>query len=239
MRALVNCESSGRTREALRAAGWDAWSCDLLPADDGSPFHIQGDAIVAAYSGGWDMMIAHPPCTYLTGAAEWAFRDDVGRKVKPGTLTGEARREARNAALLFFGALLDAPIPRVAIENPVGAVNTAIRKPDQIIHPWMFGDDASKSTCLWLRGLPPLRIEPARFTPPRLVCGGCGDTVAGRPKDAPWRAEACGLCGARSLPRWANQTDSGQNRLAPSADRWKERSATYPGIARAFALNWS
>jgi len=105
---------------------------------------------------------------------------------------------------------MDAPIPRIAIENPVSIISSRIRKPDQIIQPWMFGHDASKKTCLWLKGLPPL--TPTQTIAPRMVDG---------------------------KPRYANQTDSGQNRLAPSADRWKIRSETYSGIADAMAQQWS
>ena len=151
-RVLVACECSGIVREAFRALGAEAYSCDLEPADDGSPYHIMGDALIAAYTQPWDVMVAHPPCTFLTSAAEWAYGPGpYHQKVRPGTLTGEARQAARFHALAFVRALYDAPIPRVAIENPIGALSRLWRKPDQIIHPWQFGDDASKATCLWLQ----------------------------------------------------------------------------------------
>lgn len=106
----------------------------------------------------WDLMVACPPCTYLTIAAEWAYTDGpYHQKVKPATLVGAARRQARAEAYEFFMELWNAPIPRIAIENPVGVMSTLFRKPDQTIHPWQFGHDASKATCLWLRGLPPLQ----------------------------------------------------------------------------------
>jgi hypothetical protein len=112
----------------------------------------------------WGLMIAHPPCTYLTNSAAWAFSDGpYHQRVKPGTLVGAARRTARDEAVAFVKALHDAPIARVAIENPVGALSTMWRRPDQTVQPWMFGDDASKATCLWLKGLPPLtccRVAP-------------------------------------------------------------------------------
>jgi hypothetical protein len=159
---------------------------------------------------GWDAIIAFPDCTYLTGSAEWCYRDDVAHRVKPGTLTGAARREARQKAIDFILALWAAPAPMKAIENPVGALSTRWRKPTQIIQPYQFGDDASKRTCLWLDGLPPLR--PTEYVAPRMVNG---------------------------KPRWANQTDSGQNRLAPSASRAIDRARTYPGIADAMASQWA
>jgi hypothetical protein len=141
MRVLVGCESSGAVRSAFRALGHDAWSCDLLPADDGSPFHIQGD-VLGVLDDGWDMMIAHPPCTHLavSGAAWFA-----------------GKRQQQSDALDFVRALMNAPIPRIAIENPVSVISSRIRKPDQIIHPWQFGHMEQKTTCLWLKNLPLLR----------------------------------------------------------------------------------
>lgn len=134
-------------------------------------------------------------------------------------------------ALAFVRALMDAPIERIAIENPIGVIGTRIRKADQTIHPWMFGHDASKATCLWLKNLP--RLRPTQFVEPRLVC--CGlvlpDAVG---------AYGCQNCNGekRARERWGNQTNSGQNRLPPSADRWKVRSETYAGIADAMANQW-
>lgn len=209
VRVLVACEFSGVVREAFRSRGHDAWSCDLLPAADGSPFHIQGDAI-AALALGWDLLIAHPPCTYLAVSAAWAFGDGpYHQRVKPGTLVGAERRQAREDALAFVRALLDAPIPMIALENPIGCISSRIRPPDQIVHPHQFGHDASKATCLWLKGLPMLR--PTRHVAPRIVNG---------------------------RKRWANQTDGGQNKLGPSDDRWAIRAKTYPGIAAAMAEQW-
>lgn len=208
MRVLIGYESSGVVREAFRALGHDAWSCDLQPADDGSPFHYQCD-IFDVTSLDWDMAIFHPPCTYLTISAAWAFGDGpYHQAVKPGTLVGQARREAREKALDDVRRLMALPYPK-AIENPIGAISTSIRKPDQVIQPHQFGDDASKATCLWLDRLP--LLIPTRHVAPRFVNG---------------------------KPRWANQTDNGQNRLSPSDTRWKERSKTYPGIAAAFADQW-
>ena len=209
MRVLVGCEHTGAVRRAFRARGHDAWSCDLLPAADGDSHHLQCN-VLDVLARDWDLAIFHPDCTFLTCSAEWAYGDGpYHQKVKPGTLTGSVRRAARGQAIVFVRRLLDAPIARIAIENPVGALSRAIRKPDQIIQPWMFGADASKATCLWLKGLSPL--EPTQIIQPRNVWG---------------------------RPRWANQTDSGQNRLSPSQDRWALRATTYPGIAAAFADQW-
>jgi len=141
MKVLVACEFSGTVREAFRAKGHDAWSCDLLPADDNSPFHIQGD-VAAILGDGWDLMIAHPPCTHLAvSGARW-FKD---------------KKLEQAAALDFVRLLMSAPIPRWAIENPVSIISSAIRKPDQIIQPWQFGHGETKATCLWLNNIPPLK----------------------------------------------------------------------------------
>lgn len=140
MRVLVACEYSGVVREAFRARGHDAWSCDLLPADDGSEFHIQGD-VLDVLGDGWDLMIAHPPCTHLAvSGARW-FKD---------------KQAQQEEALEFVRRLLEAPIASVALENPVSIISSKIRKPDQIVQPYFFGDEATKTTCLWLKNLPPL-----------------------------------------------------------------------------------
>jgi hypothetical protein len=151
VRVLVACERSGVVRSAFRARGHDAWSCDLVPADDGSRFHIRGDAIAAAYSGSWDVLIAHPPCNDLaaSGAQYWPAKRADGRQF---------------AAASFFLRLYDAPAAMVAIENPVGFMGTVFRKADQIIQPWQFGDPFNKKTCLWLRGLP--KLEPTKIVEP-------------------------------------------------------------------------
>lgn len=196
MKILIGCETSGAVRRAFRERGHNAWSLDLLPADDGSEFHIQDD-ILNHLNDGWDMMIAHPTCTYLCSSGlHW-------NKRVPG------RAAKTEDALIFVEKLMAAPIAKIAIENPIGCIGTRIRPADQIIHPYMFGDDASKATCLWLQNLP--LLKPTNYVQPRIVNG---------------------------KSRWGNQTDSGQNRLPPSKDRWKIRSATYPGIAAAFAEQW-
>lgn len=150
MRVLVACEYSGRVREAFRKLGHDAWSCDLLPSEDNSPYHIQKNVIEIIYDEdhslfecSWDMMIAHPPCTHLavSGARYFPAKRADGRQY---------------AALHFVQMLLDAPIPRIALENPISIISSHIRKPDQIIQPWQFGHGETKATCLWLKGLPKL-----------------------------------------------------------------------------------
>lgn len=143
MRVLVACEFSGVVREAFRRRGHDAWSCDLLKAEDGSEFHIEGGAERVATNRRipWDLVIAHPPCTHLAvSGARW-FKE---------------RQEEQRWAIRFFMRMIDAPAERVAVENPIGIMSTRYRKPDQIIQPWMFGHGETKATCLWLKGLPKL-----------------------------------------------------------------------------------
>lgn len=209
MRILLACECSGRIRRLLRDKGHDCWSVDLEPSEDGSPYHIQGD-MWGVINYGWDMLIAHPTCTYLTNSAEWCYNDVQTKKLDPNKLYGAARRAAREEAIAFVKRIWALPIEKIAIENPIGTLSTRMCKPTQIIQPWMFGDDASKATCLWLKGLPPL--VPTNIIAPRITADG--------------------------KKRWSNQTDSGQNKLPPSADRWKERSRTYDGIANAVADQW-
>lgn len=145
MKVLVACEFSGTVREAFRAAGHDAWSCDLLPTEREGP-HFQCD-VATILGDGWDLMVAHPPCTYLASSGlRWNRRDP-------------SRAAKTEEALAFVRLLIDAPIPRVAIENPIGCISTRIRKPDQIVQPWQFGHGETKATCLWLKGLPPLQPE--------------------------------------------------------------------------------
>lgn len=188
-RILVACEYSGVVRDAFAAQGWDAWSCDLLPTDAPGQ-HIQG-RVEPLLGQGWDMMIAHPPCTHLAvSGARW--------------FAGKEKEQAE--ALDFVRLLLAAPIERIALENPISIISSRIRRPDQIIQPWMFGHPEAKSTCLWLKGLPPLQAT----------------NILKRPASG----------------RWDNQTPSGQNKLGPSPDRWKERSRTYSGIAKAMAEQW-
>lgn len=195
MRVLVACEYSGAVRDAFIAEGHTALSCDILDTDVPGP-HYRGD-VRDILNDGWDLMVAHPPCTYLSvSGMHWTTRG-----LRDPKLTEDA--------LDFVRLLMGADIPRIAVENPVSVISSRIRKPDQIIHPYQFGDDASKKTCLWLKNLPPLL--PTEIVEPRIVDG---------------------------KKRWGNQCDSGQNKLAPSPDRWKERSKTYRGISKAMAKQW-
>lgn len=224
-KVLIGYSACPLTRKAFEAQGHSVTTCDLLPSRDGAGVHYQGDVWDILWHP-WDFAVLHPMCTYLTVSAAWAYADPdferypyVGyhQRVKSGTLTGAKRRRERENALNNFQSLLDLPYP-VAIENPAPSfINTAIRQPNQIIQPWMFGDDASKSTGVWLtKGAPLLEpLESSLRAQPRLVQGKGG-----------------------VLMRWANQTDSGQNRLSPSETRWLERSATYPGIAHAMGTQW-
>lgn len=217
MKVLVACEYSGKVRDAFLALGHDAMSCDLLPTDSPGP-HYQGD-VFDIINDGWDLMIAHPPCTYLSvSGMHWTTRG-----LRDPKLTEDA--------LEFVKKLLDAPIDRIALENPISVISSRIRKPDQIIAPYMFGHDASKKTCLWLKNLPLLKTT--KYIEPKYFC--CGIEVP----------EQCGLYGCanccgekKARPRWGNQTPSGQNKLGPSADRWKIRSETYQGIASEMAQQW-
>lgn len=237
MRVLVACEFSGTVRRAFLARGHNAWSCDLLPNEGGHcSWHIQGD-VLDVLGDGWDLMVAHPPCTDLavSGARYFAEKRADGRQGR---------------ALDFVRALLAAPVPRIALENPVSIISSAIRKPDQIIQPWQFGHPESKTTCLWLKGLPHLvptnvltpewAVNPdgsdfkdakgKRYSPTHYFSGrGQGDV----PQETlfPDARQA-------QRRRWANQTPSGQNKLGPSLDRWKLRSLTYQGIADAMASQW-
>lgn len=153
MRVLIACEYSGTVRDAFTALGHDAMSCDLLPSETNGP-HYQGN-VIDVLDQGWDLMIAHPPCTYLSASGmHWTTRG-----LRDPQLTEDA--------LAFVQTLLLAPIDRIALENPIGAISTRIRKPDQIIQPYQFGDDASKATCLWLKNLP--LLKPTSLVEPRLV----------------------------------------------------------------------
>lgn len=225
MRVLVACEFSGTVRDAFSALGHYALSCDLLDTEREGPHHT-GDVRDVLHEP-WDLLIAHPPCTYLSSSGlHWNARGAM--------VNGRPRADMTEEAVEFARLLIDADhIPHRCVENPIGCLSTRIRKPEQIIQPWQFGEDASKSTCLWLHGLPPL--VPTKVVPPRYVC--CGevldvDTLGMR---------GCPTCYGqhKAKPRWANQTDSGQNRLGPSPDRWAKRSKTYSGIANAMATQWS
>jgi hypothetical protein len=187
-------------RAAFRERGIDAWSCDLLPSDDASPYHIQGDCREVMASQHWRAFGMHPDCTFLTVAGiHWNNRGRGWDKT--------------NAALAHIQEIVALAGSRpFYLENPVSILSTRWRKPDQTIQPYQFGDDASKRTCLWLHGLPLLIPDKHLRVAGRIING---------------------------VERWSNQTDSGQNKLAPSATRWKLRSKSYPGIARAMASQWA
>lgn len=228
MKILIGYSRCPHTRAAFEAKGHEVWTCDLREADH--PRHLQCD-VWEVLPQSWDMAILHPMCTYLTIAAAWAYGDGpYHQKVKPGTLTGAARRAARDDALDNFRRLLALPYP-VAIENPARSfICTAIRRYDDAVQPYEFGDDASKLTGLWLTGgLRPLIRDPALRVPGRLVPR---DRAMGKSD------KRNGNTGPAFLERWSNQTDTGQNNLPPSDSRWLTRSDTYPGIAKAMAATW-
>lgn len=198
LKVLVACEYSATVRDAFRALGHDAWSCDILPTDGDPRWHIEGDALEAVYRGGhWDLMIAHPPCTYMTNAGvTWLHKDST-------------RWEKLDEGAAFFKALWEAPIQRIAIENPVMHKYAKERiggmQQTQTIQPYQFGHMEQKATCLWLKGLMPLRPT------------------------TDLKAET------KALPDNQRQR---LHYLPPSADRWKLRSTTFKGIAEAMADQW-
>jgi site-specific DNA-cytosine methylase len=180
MRVLIACEFSGTVRDCFADLGHDAWSCDLLPTEKPGK-HLQCD-VREIIGDGWDMMIAHPPCRHLAASGARWFKD---KKVEQA------------GALEFVRLLLNAPIGRIALENPISIISSHIRKPDQIIQPWQFGHGETKATCLWLQNLPPLK--------PTSIVSGRENKI---------------------------------HKMPPSADRWKLRSLTYLGIAKAMAEQW-
>ena len=222
MRVIVLCECSGVVREAFRALGHDAWSCDLQPADDGSPYHFQADALEVA-KGPYDLAICHPPCTDIAVSGAAWFK----QKIADG-------RQQEGIDFFMRFTRLD-HIPRVAIENPVCIMSRLWRKPDQIIQPYEYGHRESKATCLWLKGLP--KLTPTNVCEPEWQRNPDGtiyrDSGGSRYSPSHYNPEKW------AKARRKNQTASGQNRLPPSADRAKIRSRTYEGIAKAMADQWS
>jgi hypothetical protein len=200
MRVLIGCARSGVVGNAFRARGHIAMECDIEPTRGDPRYHIQDDIfnVVIGPPFWWDLFIVHPPCTYLSvSGLHW-------NKRRP------ERAKLTEEAWTFVKRLWDLNHPRFCLENPISAISTRLRKPDQIIQPYQFGEDASKATCLWLRGLP--KLVPTNRISGRMVNG---------------------------RERWSNQTDSGQNRLGPSESRAEMRSKTYQGIAEAMANQWS
>ena len=194
MRILIGCEFSGIVTKAFRECGHTAYSCDLLPTEGNPDWHIQGD-VLEHLNDGWDMGIFFPPCTHLASSGAAWFREKIA----------DGRQQQ---AIEFFMALINAPIEKIAVENPIGIMSTKYRKPDQIIHPWMFGQEFSKPTCLWLKNLP-------KLTPTNIVSKGEFKTSKSGKRKAAWNW-------------WLPQTP----------DRWKIRSRTFAGIAKAMESQW-
>jgi len=205
MKIIIACEESQTITKEFRLLGHEAYSCDILPCSGGHPeWHLQGD-IFEFIGRGYDMMIAHPPCTFLSvSGARHMYNKD-------GSINQDRARNQLEA-LNFVQKLMDADIPKIAIENPVSVISSKIRKPDQIIQPWMFGDEATKTTCLWLKNLPLLR--------PTNIVGKGERTVFKSGKSHPkWYADA--LANSKT-----------------AEDRRKLRSKTFIGIAKAIAEQW-
>lgn len=219
MKVLVACEESQAVTIEFRKLGHEAYSCDVLPAIGGHPeWHLQQD-VTPLLKEKWDMVLAFPPCTHLAvSGARWF---PAKRK------SGQQQR-----SIDFFLLFATCDCPKVAIENPIGIMSRLWRKPDQIIQPWQFGDDASKSTCLWLKGLP--KLVPTQYAKPhyRCKCGCSFDYTLGK--------YGCPNCCGEHIARlvFSNQTPSGQNNEAPGPNQARNRSRTFPGIARAMAEQW-
>ena len=210
MRILIACEESQTIANAYRKMGREAYSCDILPCSGGHPeYHILNDAITEAYSGNYDLMIAHPPCTYLAVSGNrWLYNKNGSKNTE--------RWANRKLALEFVQKLMDAPIEKIAIENPISVISSQIRKPDQIVHPYMFGDKASKSTCFWLKNLPPL-------IPTNIV--DKGEFVEFISKKGKKKRQAKWYYDALSTAK-------------TTEERRKLRSKTFPGMANAIAQQW-
>lgn len=221
MKILVACEESQAVTLELRKLGHEAYSCDIIECSGGHPeWHIMQDVLPLLNGrcefktmdgaehktdGKWDMIIAFPPCTYLTVTGNrWFSVEKYGDKAKE-------RIENRREAAVFFMKFVKADCEKVAIENPIGVMSTLFRKPNQIIHPYMFGNPERKSTCLWTRGLP--KLEPTNIVEPRII-----KYKNGKGTDSPWHMETMKL---------------------PREERAKARSKTFPGIAKAMAEQWA
>lgn len=211
MKILLACEESQTVTKALRHLGHEAYSCDIQECSGGHPeWHICGD-VVPLLEQHWDMVIAFPPCTYLTnaGTRHFSYSCNPVEKVK-------AREKLREEAAAFFMLFYNCKAEKVAIENPVGWMNTAFRAPDQIIHPYYFGDNFKKRTCLWLRGLSPL-VPTDLLPPPKPLYYCQGDKCFGKPIN------------------WCESVSASGGQ----AERAKARSKTFQGIANAMALQWA
>jgi hypothetical protein len=217
MRVLVACEFTGKTRDAFARLGHDAWSCDLLPSEK-TGNHYQGD-VRDMLSEHWDLMIAHPPCTYLSRAANRVWN-------APG------RAELREEAFAFFMQLVNAHVAKICIENPVGYANSAYRKPDQIIHPYYFGERQLKRTCLWLKGLPKLWYWPVDD-----LFGKRTMTEYPEPLYVHERAPSKNYKGGEVKKRYFTDAKAIVN--GNKVTEAHERSRTFDGIAQAMARQWS
>jgi hypothetical protein len=218
MKVLVGCEESQTITLAFRELGIEAYSCDLLPCSGGHPeWHYQEDIFNVIEKENWDMLIAHPPCTYLTSSGvQWLSHPedkDLPFEERRAHPKYPNRRKDMLDSLEFVKALYNCKIPMVAIENPIGLLSTRWKKPDQIIQPYMFGDEATKSTCLWLKNLP-------KLTPTKIVGKGEYVTFSSGKKMPKWYADA--LTNAKS-----------------DAERRTLRSKTFQGIAKAIAQQWA
>ena len=211
MKVLIACEESQATCKEFRKLGHEAYSCDILDQSGGHPeWHIKGDCLIEAYSGKYDLMVAHPPCTYLAlSGNRWLYNED-GSKNKE-------RWEKQKQALDFVSKLLNAPIKHIALENPISLISSNIRKPDQIVQPYMFGDKAQKSTCLWLKNLPLLQ-------PTNIVDKG---------EFFEWIDGKTGK--KKKQPQW--YYDAMRFTTTPE-ERRSLRSKTFQGMAQAFAEQW-
>lgn len=206
MKILVACEESQAVTVELRKRGHEAYSCDIEPCSGGHPeWHLQQD-VTDLLKQKWDMIIAFPPCTFLTGAGNrWFNIEEYGDKAKE-------RHILREEAIKFFMLFANANCKRITIENPIGVMSTRWRKPDQIIHPYFFGDPERKSTCLWLKGLPLLQHNKKDHVKPNII-----KYKNGKGTDSKWHMETMKL---------------------PADERSKVRSKTFPGIAKAMAEQW-
>lgn len=203
MKVLVACEFSGAVRDAFIRGGHEAMSCDLLPNETPGP-HYQG-SVMDILNDGWDLMIAHPPCTYLTLTGNKWFKPEFAERFP-------TRQKDREDAIEFFMALVNAPIPKIAIENPIGIMSSRYRKPSQIIQPWQYGHETTKATCLWLKGLPNL-------VPTNIVSKG--EVVISK--------------SGNRMSRWYYETSK---LPLKGGIRAKARSVTFQGIADAMADQW-
>ena len=223
MRILLACEESQAVTIEMRKLGHEAFSCDLLPCSGGHPeWHLQQD-VTELLKQKWDMIIAFPPCTYLTVSNTYMKRGC-------SKYTADQAKQLRQDAIDFFMMFANTECDKIAIENPIGIMSSIYRKPDQVIQPYEFGHPESKATCLWLKGLPKLKpTEFAEWKYYRCRCGNVFEAELGKYGCCDWPAKIL----------WDNQTKSGQNKLPPSKDRHILRAKTYPGIARAMAEQWT